>query len=378
MTLHGGSEENVMVKRGRPLAIGAECDTQLRELVRANPNATMQQLAQALAAQNGPSVSVVTLHKALLRAGLQRVVHPAAQLYAKPAGPARYGYTAAHRRNPKEPGKYASCLTDAEWALAADLFEMPAGSRGRPAVHDRRGMVDACCYVLRTGCSWRMLPTGSFPPWPAVQKAFLRWAAKGKFEQLHDRLRQQWRERIERNPQPTTAVIDSQSTRVSAQGGEQGYDAGKKVKGRKRHLVVDTLGLLLAVCITTASVQDRDAAPAVVAQACAKTGSLHRLFADSAYAGRCADAIEQAHDLNVHIVRRPPKAGQWNDAQQTLWPLASGFPVLPMRWVVERTHAWNERWRRLVMHHDRSITSATAWVWLAQARLLTRRLTQTI
>lgn len=365
-----------MSKIGRPLAIGQEHDPQLRELVRANPNATMQQLARTLAAQGGPAVSVVTLHKALLRAGLQRVAQPAAQLYAKPAGPTRYGYTASHRRTPDEPGKYASCLTDAEWALAADLFELPAGSRGRPAVHDRRAMVDACCYVLRTGCSWRMLPTGSFPPWPAVQKAFLRWAAKAKFEQLHDRLRQQWRERIARDPQPTTAVIDSQSTRISAQGGAQGYDAGKKVKGRKRHLVVDSLGLLLAVCITTASVQDRDAAPAVVAQACAKTGSVKRLFADSAYAGRCADAIEQAHDIDVNIVRRPPKAGPWNDAQQTLWPLASGFPVLPMRWVVERTHAWNERWRRLVMHHDRSISSATAWVWLAQARLLTRRLTQ--
>jgi len=365
-----------MGKRGRPLAIGQEHDNQLRELVRANPTATMQQLARTLVLQGGPAVSVVTLHKALLRAGLQRVAQSAAQLYAKPAGPARYGYTASHRRTPDAAGKYASCLTDAEWALAADLFELPAGSRGRPAVHDRRSMVDACCYVLRTGCSWRMLPTGSFPPWPAVQKAFLRWAAKGKFEQLHDRLRQQWRTRIARDPQPTTAVIDSQSTRISAQGGAQGYDAGKKVKGRKRHLVVDSLGLLLAVCITTASVQDRDAAPAVVAQACAKTGSVKRLFADSAYAGRCADAIEQAHDINVNIVRRPPKAGPWNAAQQTLWPATGDFPVLPMRWVVERTHAWNERWRRLVMHHDRSISSATAWVWLAQARLLTRRLTQ--
>ena len=365
-----------MGKRGRPLSLGQEHDNQLRELVRANPSATMQQLVRALAVQGGPAVSVVTLHKALLRAGLQRVSQPTAQLYAKPASPVRYGYTTAHRGNPGEPGKYASCLSDAEWELAADLFELPAGSRGRPALHDRRAMVDACCYVLRTGCSWRMLPTGSFPPWPAVQKAFLRWAAKGKFEQLHDRLRQQWRMRIAREPQPTTAVIDSQSTRISAQGGAQGYDAGKKVKGRKRHLVVDSLGLLLAVCITTASVQDRDAAPEVVAQACAKTGSVKRLFADSAYAGRCADAIEQAHGIDVNIVRRPPKAGPWNDAQQTLWSAASDFPVSPMRWVVERTHAWNERWRRLVMHHDRSISSSTAWVWLAQARLLTRRLTQ--
>jgi transposase len=260
--------------------------------------------------------------------------------------------------------------------LRLDRLVRRKNSRGRPAVYDRRSMVDACCYILRTGCSWRMLPKGSFPPWPAVQKAFLRWAAKDRFEQLQDRLRQQWRLRIQRNPQPTTAVIDSQSTRSSPQGGEQGYDAGKKVKGRKRHLVVDSLGLLLAVSITTASTQDRDAAPAAVAHACAKTSSIQRLFADSAYAGRCAETIVQAQNIEVHIVRRPPKAGHWNDEGQTMQPAAQGFPLLHMRWVVERTHAWNERWRRLVMHHDRTSTSTTAWIWLAQARLLTRRLTQ--
>lgn len=363
--------------QGRPLAIGVQHEPLLRELVRTHPNATMKELTQALIELGGPQVSVVTLHKALKSAGLRRIALAApAQLYAKPPGPARYGYTAVHRRKPQALGKYATSLTDAEWELVADLFEMPEGARGRPAVHDRRSMVDACCYVLRTGCSWRMLPTGDFPPWPAVQKTFQRWAAKGLFEQLHDRLRQQWRIRIERSAQPTTAVIDSQSTRISPQGGGQGYDPGKKVKGRKRHLVVDTLGLLLAVYVTAASVQDSAAAAGVVAQACAKTGSLQRLYADSAYAGRCAETMAHDNGLQVHIVRRPPKAGPWNDAQQPLWPATERFPVLPKRWVVERTHAWNERWRRLVMHHDRSTVSATAWVWLAQARMLASRLTQ--
>ena len=194
-------------------------------------------------------------------------------------------------------------------------------------------------------------------------------------EQLQQRLREQWRRRIERNASPSAAVIDSQSNRISPQGGSSGFDAGKKVKGRKRHLVVDTLGLLLAVAVTAASVQDRDAAPAAVATACAKYTTIEKLFADGAYAGQCADRLE--HDLNitVDIVRRPNAVGDWEHPQQSLWPAAGGFVPLPKRWVVERTHAWLERERRLVMHHDRSPRSAVAWVWLAQARMLLRRLT---
>lgn len=363
-----------MVK-GRPLALGEAHFSLLREVVGSDPNATMKELIEALADRGGPRVSEVTLRKAMKSAGLQRVpLADPARLYAKPAGPARYGYTDAHRRDAPAQDTYPTSLTDAEWALVADLFEVPQRGRGRPALHSRRLMVDACCYVLRTGCSWRMLPTGNLPPWPSVLKTFQRWAARGLFEQLHDRLRQQWRVRIERSAQPTTAIIDSQSTRSSPQGGEQGYDAGKKVKGRKRHLVVDTFGLLLAVCITAASVQDRQAAPGLVAQACANTGSLQRLYADSGYAGQCAETITRQSGLSVHIVRKPPKAGPWNDAQQSLWPANASFPVLPMRWVVERTHAWNERWRRLTVHHDRSSVNATAWVWLAQVRLLTNRM----
>jgi transposase len=129
--------------------------------------------------------------------------------------------------------------------------------------------VNACCYVLRTGCAWRLLPT-TFPPWHAVYKAFSRWVSAGVFEDMQDRLRGQWRSRMGRSSSQTAAVIDAQSNRISPQGGESGFDAGKKVKGKKRNLVVDTTGLVIAVTVTAASVQDRDAAAAVVAQACAK------------------------------------------------------------------------------------------------------------
>ena len=234
-------------------------------------------------------------------------------------------------------------------------------------------MVDACCYVLRTGCSWTMLPK-SFPPWLTVHKSFSRWAAQGKFEVLQQRLREQWRQRIERNAKPTAAVIDSQATRISPQGGTSGYDAGKKVKGRKRHLVVDTLGLLLAVTVTAASVQDRDGAPDVVAQACAKYDTIEVLYADSAYAGKCAQRLQHDNDIAVEVVRRPGAFGEWDHPQMPLFAEAGGFVILPKRWVVERTHAWLERERRMVVHHDRSVANATAWAWLAQSRMLLRRL----
>ncbi|SDP77082.1 Transposase [Paracidovorax cattleyae] len=140
----------------------------------------------------------------------------------------RHGDTAAHRR---ETGQYSTDLTDTEWSLVADLFERPGGSRGAPACYERRHLVDACCYVLRTGGSWRLLPS-SFAPWQAVYKAFMRWVEVDAFEQMQDRLRQQWRTRMGGAAQPSAAVIDAQSNRASPQGGDCGYDAGKKVKGR--------------------------------------------------------------------------------------------------------------------------------------------------
>ena len=359
-----------MAKTGRPPSIHPTQYAALRRLVQDHPQATLAELAQAWAEFAGcDAPSTVTLAKTLRLAGLQRQRPPAAPAQ-RAAGAPRYGYTQRHRDTASH-----AALTDAEWALARDLFEAASGGRGRPALHDRRAMVDACCYVLRSGASWRSLPAGIYPPWQSVQKAFVRWAREGRFEQLQDRLRQQWRLRIERAAQPSEAIIDSQSTRGSAQGGTLGFDAGKKVKGRKRHLVVDTLGLLLAVVVTSAAVADRQAAPQAVAQACARTsGSFTTLWADSAYAGQCVQDIQQrSPTVQVRIVRASTRA-RWDDTQQSLWPEQQAQAMPAKRWVVERTHAWLERHRRLVMHHDRKPIYATAWVWLAQARMLLSRL----
>jgi len=332
---------------GRKPSLNAEHTAVLRAIVRERPRCSLDELTRELFVRTGIQVNPVT-------------------------------YTEAHRRSDGASGMNTD-LTDAEWALVADLFER-AGQRGAPPRFERRHMVNACCYALRTGCAWRLLPK-TFPPWQATYMAFKRWAAAGVFEAMHDRLRQQWRDRVGRAPEPTAAIIDAQSTRSTAQGGNTGFDAGKKVKGRKRHLVVDTLGLLLAVTVTAASVQDRDAAAEVVAHACTKVPGLKKLYTDAAYGGQCARSIEQAHGISVEVVRHPGNrsTGTWQDPQQPLdlmWPevVAKGFVVQAKRWVVERTHAWNDRARRLMAHHDRSDWAPLAWVWLAEARILATRL----
>lgn len=364
--------------RGRPPALSAEHKAALAEIVVKQPHATVDEVRHFLLMRHGLGVCETTIRKALRSMGLKRN-RPLSRPASDAVAPAkRYGYTQAHRRDAGAAG-YSTNLTEAEWALVQDLFERAPGSRGMPARLPRRVMVDACCYVLRTGCSWRLLPK-SFPPWSSVYRAFSRWARAGVFELMHDRLREQWRQRLQRAVQPSAAVLDAQSSRSSPQGGNVGFDAGKKVKGRKRHLLVDTLGLLLAVCVTAASVQDRDAAPQLLAMGCAKAPSIKTLFVDSAYSGQCAARLQaQQPGLTVQVVRNPAQRNVWHSSnpQLPLWsePLPGGFTALPKRWVVERTHAWNDRSRRLLAHHDRSLQVATAWVWLAEARILASRLT---
>lgn len=363
--------------RGRPRALSAQHIASIAEIVSQEPLATVEQVRQALHSRDGVSVCDTTVRKALRSIGITRGTRTKQPASETAAPTKRYGYTQAHRRDAGAAG-YSTNLTDAEWALVSDLFERSPGGRGMPARVPRRVMVDACCYVLRTGCSWRLLPR-SFPPWSTVYRTFSRWVRAGLFEVMHDRLREQWRQRLQRQSQPSAVVLDAQSTRSSPQGGSVGFDAGKKVKGRKRHLLVDTLGLLLAVCVTAASVQDRDAAPQLLAMGYAKAPAIKTLFVDSAYSGQCAMRLQAQHPgLTVKVVRNQAPRNAWrsDSPQLPLWsePLPGGFTVLPKRWVVERTHAWNDRSRRLLAHHDRSLATATAWVWLTEARILANRL----
>lgn len=373
-------EEKQPGRPGRKAMVTKEHMPLLVTVASEMPSSSLDELTREFNRRSGLSVCSATVRKGLKQAGVTRARptrKPTVRAAVQGGAPVRVGYTERHRRSDGASGMNTD-LTHAEWELVRDLFERQGG-RGAPAKHERLTMVNACCYVVRTGCAWRLLPK-SFPPWRAVYKAFRTWAQADVFENMHDRLRKHWRDRVGRTPDPSAVIIDSQSTRSTAQGGETGFDAGKKVKGRKRHLVVDTLGLLIAVTVTAASVQDRDGAPAVIAQACAKAPGLKKVFADSAYAGKCAEGIEKAHGIVVEISRHPGNrtTGLWQTDQQQLWPDAvpKGFVVQAKRWVVERTHAWNERARRLIAHHDRSNWAPVAWVWLTEARILASRLAE--
>ena len=231
---------------------------------------------------------------------------------------------------------YPSSLTDTEWAVLQPLLQRPTTSRGgRPPKHPLRAIVDAIRYLVRSGCAWRLLPR-DFPPPGTVYWWFARWAADGTLQRLHDALRERVRAQVGRRPTPTAAIVDSQSVRAADTVPKQsrGWDAGKKVNGRKRHLAVDTLGLLLVVLVTAASVQDRDAARPLLWRLRVTDRGIRLVWADGGYAGKLVAWAACMLHLVVQIVRKRP--GQ------------STFEVLPRRWVVERTLAWISKHRRCV------------------------------
>lgn len=345
-----------MAKRGRPEKLDEANVAALLALVRDKPDGTWAELVKAFSERTGVQAHQATLNKALRAAGMVRG-KPKLKVNSRSSGGAkRYEYTQAHRKVAQEQ-RYPGSLTDAEWLLIKNLFDNK-NQRGKPPEHGRREMLDACCYVVRTGCSWRMLPQ-EFPHWDNVYKTFRRWSKQGKFEQMHDRLRGQWRERQGHDEQPGAAVLDAQSTRHSPQSGEHGYDAGEKVKRRKRTLVVDTCGLLLAVTVASAGLQDHDAATRALQQAVTKYNGIAKNHVDSADAGGWQQAMSAQRSINVSVVRSPANRNveRWQPTDQAeifvVETHLGGFIPLAKRWVVECTHSWNERAGRLVMHHDR-------------------------
>src|ERR1700682_5663498 len=259
--------------------------------------------------------------------------------------------------------RYPSDLTDDEWGLVEPLI--PPGKRGggkRTII--MREVVNGLMYILSTGCQWRAIPK-DLPPKSSVYGYFDLWTYDGPLERIHHALYQQCREREHREASPTAAIIDSQSVKRRKRGAcidPHGYDAGKKIKGKKRHILVDTLGLLLHAIVHPADIQDRDGGVLVMATLFGMFPFLKTLFADSGYQGpKFAKALGKVlPHLNIEIVKRSDRV--------------SGFVVLPKRWIVERTIAWLNRCRRLAKDWENLNRKALAFLRLASIRLMLRKL----
>ncbi len=255
---------------------------------------------------------------------------------------------------------YPTDLSDGEWTRLRSYLPTPK-AQGRPRTHSLRDVLDAIFYVLKSGCPWRLLPH-DFPPWPSVYYHFRRLRLSGVWGLIYRTLRSAERNRVGKNPDPSAAIIDSQSVKTTEEGARSnGYDAHKNIKGRKRHLLVDTLGLPLSVYVTPANVQDRVGARLLLVGLNPLVPRLKKIWADGAYPGeKLTGWCQKQGGWELEIVERSASA--------------EGFVVLPHRWIVERTLGWLVRNRRLSKDYERLVQTSETLIEVAMIRLILKRL----
>lgn len=254
--------------------------------------------------------------------------------------------------------KYPSDLTDSQWNHIKDLFPAPCAT-GRPRKVELREVVNALLYLLLTGCQWRFLPH-DYPHWRTVYGYFKAWQSAGTWFRVHETLRSQVRLKAGKHKHPTAASADSQSVKTTAVPSSRGFDAGKKIQGRKRHILVDTLGLMIALCVTTACVQDRDGIKQLLRAFGVHRKKLRKIWVDGGYRGQVLEWVKKRFRYCLEVVLR-------SDDKR-------GFVLLPKRWVVERTFAWLNNHRRLSKDYERFTNTSETMIQLAMIRLMLRRL----
>jgi len=250
---------------------------------------------------------------------------------------------------------YSTDLTENQWKVIENIL-----NDNRKRKHDLRDIFNAIFYLLKTGCQWRMLPS-NFPPWNTVYYYYRQWKNNGLIEEIHEVIRNIVRKITGRQESPSDACIDSRSVKTSRSGGVcRGVDGGKKIKGHKQHIVTDTLGLLLAVVVHAANIHDSKSAPDVMNRLKRRFSRLKKIFADGGYRGELIDSVRQLHGWIIEIVLRSDKK--------------ANFEVLPRRWVVERTFAWFESYRRLSKDYEYLTNTSEAMIQLAMIKLMLKRI----